>query len=163
MSENPLLSITLPEYISSETACLIMAFTVVLALIMYLKTNLSPGGMIVPGILVLSALEGLPSLAVTTVTTVAVWGLVKILMKFTILYGKRLFVTNLVVSTMLITTGFIMFHKGYPQLFPNDTLGLLAPGLISYQLFRQKVLPTIISTSIVTGVGLVIAGVALGV
>jgi gamma-polyglutamate biosynthesis protein CapC len=155
--------ITLPDYISSETAALIMAITVVLSLIAYLKTNLSPGGMIVPGVLVLTALEGLPSMITTLTATVTVWLIVKALHRWTILYGKRLFVTNLIVSTVLVTTGFFFFHRGYPQFFPNDTLGLLAPGLISYQLFRQKVLPTIISTSIVTGAGLIVAGVALGV
>lgn len=157
------MTISLPDYISSETAILIMAISTVLSLILYLKTNLSPGGMIVPGVLVLTALEGLPSLLTTLIATVAVWGFMWSLKPFTIMYGKRLFVTCLVVSTMFMTTGFFAMHKPFPELFPNDMLGMMLPGLIAYQLFRQKVLPTIISTSIVTGAGLIIAGIALGV
>jgi hypothetical protein len=155
--------ITLPEYISSETAALIMAITVVMSLVLYLKTNLSPGGMIVPGILVLTALEGLPSLGTTLLATSVVWVAVKGLTKVTILYGKRLFVTSLIVSTVVMISSFFSLHRGWPNLFPHDTLGLMAPGLIAYQLFRQKVLPTIISTSIVTGIGLMIAGIALAI
>lgn len=150
--------LTIAQYVSSETAAVIMAITVVGALVLYLRTNLSPGGMIVPGVLVLSALEGLPSLLTVLAITGLVYGImIPLKAKLTILYGKRLFVTNLVLSTVFTLTAFVALHRQYPTLFANDTLGLLAPGLISYQLFRQKILPTIISTAVVTIAGLAVA------
>lgn len=151
----------IPAYISSETSALILGITAICALVCYLKTNLSPGGLIVPGVLVLTALEGPVSLATTVAATAACYGLVFAATKAMILYGKRLFVTCLITSLMIELLAFMAFHQAVPQMFPHDTLGFLVPGLMSYQFFKQKIGPTLVSTSIVTLIGCGVAVTAL--
>lgn len=151
----------IPAYISSETSALILGITAICALICYLKTNLSPGGLIVPGVLVLTALEGPLSLITTVAATALCYGLVHAATQSMILYGKRLFVTCLITSLMIELLAFMLFHKSVPEMFPHDTLGFLVPGLMSYQFFKQKIGPTLVSTSVVTLVGCGIAVTAL--
>lgn len=153
--------ISLPDYISSETAALILGVTAIAALICYLKTNLSPGGLIVPGVLVLTALEGPISLATTITSTTLCYTLVWTASRKAILYGKRLFVTCLITSLVINLAAFTLLHKDIPEMFPRDTLGFLVPGLISYQLFKQRIGPTLVATSVVTLVGCSIALTAL--
>lgn len=155
--------VSIPEYISSETAALILGITAICALVCYLRTNLSPGGLIVPGVLVLTALEGPLSLATTVVATATCYGLVLAATKYTILYGKRLFVTSLITSLLIELTAFMLLHKHVPEMFPHDTLGFLVPGLMTYQFFKQKIGPTLVSTSVVALIGCGIAVTALAV
>jgi hypothetical protein len=52
-----------------------------------------------------------------------------------------------------------------PALTETGALGLVAPGLIAYQLIRQPMVPTLVATAATTSVtsALVLAGVMLGV
>jgi poly-gamma-glutamate biosynthesis protein PgsC/CapC len=152
---------TLPDYVSSETAVLILGVTSIGALVCYLKTNLSPGGLIVPGVLVLTALEGPVSLIRTVVCTAACYGVARCLAAKTILYGKRLFVVCLVLSVIMEVSLFMSLHSAAPKFFPGDSLGFLVPGLVSYQCFRQGVVPTAATAGIVTAVGCLVALTAL--
>lgn len=155
------MTLTLPDYISSETSALILGVTAIAALVCYLRTNLSPGGLIVPGVLVITALEGPISLATTAAATATCYTLVWAASRKAILYGKRLFVTCLITSLVVDLTAFIGLHQHVPEMFPHDTLGFLVPGLMSYQFFKQKIGPTLVSTSIVTLIGCSITVTAL--
>lgn len=148
---------------SSSMAAALLGLGVLAALWCYLKTNISPGGLIVPGVLALTALEGPASFGQTIVAIAATFGLVKLLSKAGILYGKRLFAACLAISTLIELTAFIVLHKHYPALFPGDTLGMVLPGLVTYQMFKQRVLFTVLATAVVTSVTAAIALVALAV
>ena len=95
--------------------------------------------------------------------TATCYGLVLLATKKTILYGKRLFVTSLITSLLIELSAFMLLHKDIPEMFPHDTLGFLVPGLMTYQFFKQKIGPTLVSTSVVALIGCGIAVTALAV
>ena len=67
----------------------------------------------------------------------------------TILYGKRLFATVVLLALFFQTTSFLAFAPQGGAL-EHATLGLVVPGLIAYQLLRQPVKATLVATAAVT-------------
>jgi gamma-polyglutamate biosynthesis protein CapC len=133
------------------------------SLICYLTTNLSPGGLVVPGWLALTVAERPQTLPVGIGATVCTYGIMKLVSQYTILYGKRLFAATVLVGVLVQVDAFLTLADLYPGLFPNDTLDLIVPGLIAYQVGKQRVLPTLVSLISVAAASCVLltVGVAL--
>lgn len=146
------------------TGTLGLAIGLVLSLVCYLSTNVSPGGMITPGWLALTLVEDYRRFAVIVATTLLTWGGAVLLQRITILYGKRLFAAVVLLGVLLTTTAFVPAQNQMPLLFTYQTLGFVIPGLITYQLLRQPARPTAVATVAVTGVtyGVLISGVSAG-
>ncbi|HEX5993931.1 MAG TPA: poly-gamma-glutamate biosynthesis protein PgsC/CapC [Jiangellales bacterium] len=136
--------------LSSELSAVIVASGLLFGLVGYLITNVAPAGLMVPGCIVLTALEDARSLATITVVTILTVGLMKLLQRVTILYGKRLFAVTMLVSSFLTLGTFMALHVRFPFLFGGDTLSFLVPGLMSFQLVRPRALQTLAATAVVT-------------
>lgn len=147
-----------------EVATLGLAIGLVFSLICYLVTNLSPGGMITPGWLALTLVEDYRLAALVVASTGLTFGAVKLLQRFVILYGKRLFAAVVLTGVLFQTTAFLLIQSDYPLLFAHQTLGFVVPGLIAYQLVRQPPLVTMLATGTVTvaGYGVLASGVLAG-
>lgn len=144
--------------ISSELGAVIIAAGLLFGLVGYLVTNVAPAGLMVPGCLVLTALEDVRSLITVVVVTAITVLLMKVLQRVTILYGKRLFAVAVLVSCFMSVTAFVSLHVRFPFLFGGDTLSFIIPGLMTYQLVRPRALQTLAATGVVSaGTG----GVAL--
>lgn len=143
--------------LSSEMSVGIYALSLFIGLAVYAKTNISPAGFVVPGSLVVAALEGVGSLVTIAAVTALTYGTMRLLMMVTILFGKRMFAMTLGVSTLYGTVLFASLHTVEPELFPGDALGFLVPGLIVYQLLRQSTLKTFAVSAGVTAATGVIA------
>ena len=139
-----------PFDLSSELSAVIVAVGLLFGLVGYLITNVAPAGLMVPGCVVLTALEEFESLATVAVVTVVTVALMKLLQRVAILYGKRLFAVTMLVSSFLSLCTFVAFHTRYPFLFGGDTLSFLVPGLMSFQLVRPHALRTLAATAVVT-------------
>jgi hypothetical protein len=149
--------------LSSEMSVAIYAISLFIGLFVYLKTNISPAGFVVPGSIVVAALEGPGSLITIALTAMATYASMKLIEKFTVLYGKRLFANTLAVSTGIGGTAFMLLHRDYPDFFPGDALGFLVPGLIVYQLLRQSPKKTFAVSAAVTAATGAIAVICLAV
>lgn len=150
--------------LTPEIAALSLAIGLLFSLVCYLITNLSPGGMITPGWLALTlAQEPRRAAIVVCVTALTFLGTL-VLQKVVILYGKRLFAAVVLVAVFLQTTLFFFIQTQSPFLFAHQTLGFIVPGLIAYQLVRQPIAPTLISTAAVTLLSYVVltSGLLLG-
>jgi poly-gamma-glutamate biosynthesis protein PgsC/CapC len=145
-----------------STACL--GIGLVFALLCYLTTNLSPGGMITPGWIALTLIEDKMHAAVIVGMTVITFALTKVLQRTVILYGKRLFAAIVLLSVFLQLTLFVLVQQDLPLLFAHQTLGFVAPGLITYQLVRQPPKATILATTLVTAItyGVAFSGIVAG-
>lgn len=150
--------------LTSQLATACLGIGLVFALICYLTTNLSPGGMITPGWLALAMIEDHWQVPVIVGMTVLTYILVNLLRKVVILYGKRLFAAVVLVGVLLQMTLFVIIQRDFPLLFSHQTLGFVAPGLIAYQLVRQPKGATIIATGTVAAAtfGVTISGVLAG-
>lgn len=146
-----------------EVAVLGISLGLVFSLVCYLVTNLSPGGMITPGwlavILVESPIRMLMVLGVVVLTYFIMRGVQRIV----ILYGKRLFASVVLVGVFLQVTLFLFLLNDFPLLFARETLGFIVPGLIAYQLIRQPIVATLLSTTVITALayGVMLTGVLL--
>ncbi|MET0698960.1 MAG: poly-gamma-glutamate biosynthesis protein PgsC/CapC [Mycobacterium sp.] len=149
--------------LSSDLSAVVFAFSLLFGLAYYLMTSVSPGGFVVPGSLVVSGLEGPASLLTICGVAAITYGLMKVIERFTILYGKRLFALSLVLSTVFGLIAFEALHVSVPNLFPGDSLGFLVPGLIVYQLMRQNTKSTLISTAVVTAATTTVAVALLAI
>jgi poly-gamma-glutamate biosynthesis protein PgsC/CapC len=150
--------------LSAQLATACLGIGLVFALLCYLTTNLSPGGMITPGWIAVALIEDPPQAGVILVMTIVTYVLTKLMQKYVILYGKRLFAAIVLLSVLLQLTLFVIVQRDLPLLFAHQTLGFVAPGLIAYQLVRQPPKATILATAMVTGLtyGVAFTGVVAG-
>lgn len=136
--------------LTPEVAVLGIALGLVFSLVCYLVSNLSPGGMITPGWLALTLVSDARRMLLIVIAVVLTYGGTRILERFVILYGKRLFAAVVMLGVFLQLTLFLVFLYDYPLLFADQTLGFIVPGLVAYQCVRQPVVATVVSTTVVT-------------
>ena len=135
---------------ASEITALVLALGILFALICYLITNLSPGGMITPGWLALVLIGNARRLVLIGGVIVLTYFASRALQRVVILYGKRLFATVVMVAVFIQTGLFLFLIRPFPEIFGFTTLGFIVPGLVAYQLLRQPVVPTLVATATVT-------------
>lgn len=151
--------------VAPEVATIALAIGLAFSLLCYVVTNLSPGGMITPGWIALSAFQDPRQLAVLLALTVLTYFGTKVLQRQVILYGKRLFAAVMMLSVVLSVGMFLAVSLGdWSWVASTQTLGFIVPGLITYQLVRQPARPTLISTGIagLASYGVLIGGALLG-
>jgi gamma-polyglutamate biosynthesis protein CapC len=150
--------------LAPQAATIALAIGLLFALVCYLTTNLSPGGMITPGWLALTVVEDVQKVAVIVGVTVITYLGVRWLQRVVILYGKRLFAAVIMLSVLFSTGVFLLVQRDYPLIFAHETLGFVIPGLVAYQLVRQPPVATLLATSAVslTSYGVLASGLVLG-
>lgn len=150
--------------LAPQAATIALAIGLLFALVCYLTTNLSPGGMITPGWLALTLVEDARKVAVIAAVTVVTYFCLRGLQRAVILYGKRLFAAVMMMSVLFSTGLFLLVQRDYPLIFAHETLGFVIPGLVAYQLVRQPPVATILATSAVSlaSYGVLASGLVLG-
>jgi gamma-polyglutamate biosynthesis protein CapC len=150
--------------LAPQAATIALAIGLLFALVCYLTTNLSPGGMITPGWLALTLVEDARKVAVIAAVTVVTYFCLRGLQRAVILYGKRLFAAVMMMSVLFSTGLFLLVQRDYPLIFAHETLGFVIPGLVAYQLVRQPLVATIMATSAVSlaSYGVLASGLVLG-
>src|SRR5207237_802569 len=109
--------------LAPQAATVALAIGLLFALVCYLTTNLSPGGMITPGWLALTLVEDATKVAVIAAVTLVTYLGLRGLQRAVILYGKRLFATVMMLSVLLSTGLFLLVQRDYPLFFAHETLG----------------------------------------
>jgi poly-gamma-glutamate biosynthesis protein PgsC/CapC len=150
--------------LAPQAATVALAIGLLFALVCYLTTNLSPGGMITPGWLALTLVEDARKVAVIAAVTVVTYFCLRGLQRAVILYGKRLFAAVMMMSVLFSTGLFLLVQRDYPLIFAHETLGFVIPGLVAYQLVRQPLIATVLATSAVSlaSYGVLASGLVLG-
>jgi len=154
----------IPAVVTPQIAAIGIALGLVFSLLCYLTTNLSPGGMITPGWLALTLVGDLRRAAMVAAVAALTYLLTKLLQRFVILYGKRLFAAVVLTGVLLQAGLSLLLQQQFPTLFAHQALGFIVPGLIAYQLQRQPKAATVLSTCAVTFAAYVIlvSGLLLG-
>jgi poly-gamma-glutamate biosynthesis protein PgsC/CapC len=149
--------------VTPEVAVLGISLGLLFSLMCYLITNLSPGGMITPGWMALTLVEDARRMLLIVAVVVLSYFLMRGLQRVVILYGKRLFASVVLLGVFLQMTLFLFLLNDFPLLFTHETLGFIVPGLITYQLIRQPIAPTLLATGLVTALAyaVMITGVLL--
>jgi len=120
-----------------------------LALLWAELTDISPGGIIVPGYLALSVDHPLRLLATlaAALLTIAVY---RLLERHIILFGRRRFVLMILIGAFLSQAWFLILPRLFASPLEFRVIGWIIPGVLAGNLARQKFWPTLASTATVT-------------
>jgi len=120
----------------------------VLALLWAEITDISPGGIIVPGYFALyldRPLRAAASLAVALLTL----AIYRFLARRLILFGRRRFVLMVLVGAVLSQAWLLVLPRLFAAPVELRVIGWVIPGILASSLARQKVLPTLASLAAV--------------
>jgi len=120
----------------------------VLALLWAEITDLSPGGIIVPGYFALyldRPLRAAATLAVALLTL----AIYRFLARRLILFGRRRFVLMVLVGAVLSQAWLLVLPRLFAAPVELRVIGWIIPGILASSLTRQKVLPTLASLAAV--------------
>ena len=120
----------------------------VLALLWAEITDISPGGIIVPGYFALNLDRPLRAAATLAVAllTLAIY---RFLARHLILFGRRRFVLMVLVGAVLSQAWLLVLPRVFAAPVELRVIGWVIPGILASSLVRQKVLPTLASLAAV--------------
>ena len=124
----------------------ILILGILLSILFFEATRLSPGGIIVPGYFALCLTSPL-RIGYTLLIVLFTWGVLQLLSNLFILYGKRRFALSIVLSFLLnaavTALGILPFSIGI--------IGLIVPGILVREMEKQGIVKTWLSLGTVTG------------
>lgn len=122
----------------------IILLGVIVSVLFFEWTGLSPAGLIVPGYFVLSLHS--PARIVCTLAVSLLAALAaRLLSRVTILYGRRRFAALILLAAAIQALASV---TGLP--FRADVIGILIPGIIARDFDRQGVIKSLLSLAVVT-------------
>jgi gamma-polyglutamate biosynthesis protein CapC len=127
-----------------------------LSLLFIAVTGYYPGGIIVPGYLVLYADQPL-RITGTLVAGFIAFLIYRLASKYLILFGKRRFVFLILISAILAFSFSFLLPMVFPVSLEMKMIGWVIPGLIANNFDRQGILITFSSMAIVLAVLLFIS------
>jgi hypothetical protein len=147
--------------LSPPAVMLGLSVGIVCALLVYLRTRLSPGGLFTPGWLAVAVVADLNAALVVLVAAGLTYLGVRAGQRYLILYGDRLFAAALLLGVVLATGWYLLPGVGFPPLFSLAAFGLIVPGWLAYQLASQPIVPTVVVTGLATAASLAAVILAL--
>lgn len=126
---------------------------IILSLIYTEVTGVLPAGLVVPGYIAVLFKDPINIVVIFLIAFLTYLIVMRVVAKFTILYGRRKFAAMLTVAIILkLTTDFI-FHNIFTAEMVGGLIlvGVIVPGLIANTIQKQGVLPTTISTLLLSG------------
>ena len=129
----------------------------ILALLWAEVTDISPGGIIVPGYFAVyldRPLRAAATLAVALLT-LAVY---RLLVRHLILFGRRRFVLMVLVGAVLSQAWLLVLPKLFDAPVELRVIGWIVPGILASSLVRQKALPTLASLTAVSTLTFAVVG-----
>jgi poly-gamma-glutamate biosynthesis protein PgsC/CapC len=142
----------------AELVRLALAFGVVLSMLFYERYGVTTGGIIVPGYLALFVLRPTQIVATLLIGIAIYWIVQKLLRPRWMLWGRKLFETEIVVALLLQSIwlgAFLYLAPREQNLTFLYSIGFLLPGIIAHDMGRQGVRTTILAAS---GSALVVFG-----
>lgn len=129
-----------------ELVRLTIALGVVASLYFYQRFGVTTGGAIIPGYLALFVTRPTHIVMTFAIASVTYWVVQKQLRPRFMLWGRRLYETEMLVALLFQTIWMSMlwfFTEASPQVALLYSIGFLLPGIIAHDMGRQKVYTTI--------------------
>ena len=122
---------------------------IIISFVFYEIVGFSPGGIVVPGYIALF-FDQPARILVTLLVSLLTYLVVNLLSNFIILYGRRRFMTMILIGFLLKWfIEDIIIKLPIPGI-ELQSIGYIIPGLIANEMRRQGILPTIYSLAIVS-------------
>lgn len=122
---------------------------IIISIIFYELTEISPGGVIVPGYIALFITQ--PGRIIMTIfLSLATLLVVNILSNYTILYGRRKFGIMIIISFIIrLIMQMSMNYLPLPNILATSSIGYIIPGIIAQDIGRQGIVKTVSSMILV--------------
>lgn len=122
---------------------------IIISIIFYELTEISPGGVIVPGYIALFITQP-GRIIVTIFLSLATLLVVNILSNYTILYGRRKFGIMVIISFIIrLIMQMSMNYLPLPNILATSSIGYIIPGIIAQDIGRQGIVKTVSSMILV--------------
>ncbi len=115
-----------------------------LALLWAELTDVSPGGIIVPGYFALYLNKPLRALATLAAALLCLL-VYRLLSRRLILFGRRRFVLLVLLGAVIAQAWLLLFPRLFPQPLELQVIGWVIPGILASNLQRRHPLPTLAS------------------
>lgn len=122
---------------------------IIISIIFYELTEISPGGVIVPGYIALFITQ--PGRIIMTIfLSLATLLVVNILSNYTILYGRRKFGIMVIISFIIrLIMQMSINYLPLPDILATSSIGYIIPGIIAQDIGRQGIIKTVSSMILV--------------
>lgn len=120
----------------------ILIIGILVSIIFYELTDISPGGIIVPGLLVMH-LQSIEKVIFTVIISLLTFLIVKFLSKYFLVFGKRRFVLMIIVSLILSIIFELITHALSGYLISVSLVGYTIAGLIANDFYKQGIKKTL--------------------
>ena len=121
------------------------------SIIFYEITNITPGGIVVPGLLALY-FNQLDRVIYTVIIAVITYFIVKLLSKYFVIFGKRRFVFMIIISVVLSLILDLILSKVSFELLGLNIIGYTVAGIIANNIYKQGIVRTLPSLAVVVGI-----------
>lgn len=121
---------------------------VLLSILFYEVSELSPGGLIVPGYFALFS-NDYKRIVVTILVAFLILIIVRVLEKYLIIYGRRRFAMYIIITFILKR---FLGELDFEILIGGELIGLLIPAILAQDLDRNGIKKTLPALLILTGV-----------
>lgn len=122
----------------------------VLSLLWAERTDVSPGGIVVPGYCALYLEEPWRAAAALAAALLTL-ALYRLASRHLILFGRRRFAFMVLTGAVLVQAAMTLLPRWTAAAVELKVIGWVVPGLLASSLVRQKTLPTLASLIAVTG------------
>ena len=126
----------------------IIIFGVLASIVFHELTQISPGGIIVPGYIAL-LLDEPVRVAVTIGLSLLTWGAVRLLSEHIILFGRRRCAVFIIISFLLRHATGLITAEAHLPVTAAMVIGYLVPGILAHEIDRQGVVKTLSSMLLV--------------
>jgi poly-gamma-glutamate biosynthesis protein PgsC/CapC len=123
---------------------------IILGFIFYELTKISPGGVIVPGLLAYYIYDP-KSILVTLLIALASYFICFGLSHLMILFGRRLYIVHILVGVFLSIVLYLLSLIPALHFLSISPIGYIIPGIISYTCAKQGPIKTFSGLTFVTG------------
>lgn len=121
---------------------------IAIGFLFYELVGLSPGGIVVPGYIALFINQPL-RIAITVGIAILTYYIVTILSNYLILYGKRRFLSMILISFLVKWTIESFIFQFPTTNIEIQSIGYIIPGLLANEMKRQGIIPTLLAMAIV--------------
>ena len=124
---------------------------VMVSIIFYEITNITPGGIVVPGLLALY-FNQIDRIIYTLIIAIITYFIVKLLSKYFVIFGKRRFVFMIIISVVLSLILDLILPTVSFELLSFNIIGYTVAGIIANNIYKQGLVKTVPSLIIVCGI-----------
>lgn len=129
----------------------IVLLGVIVSIIFFEITDISPGGIIVPGLMVLYINQP-ERMIYTIIVAIITYFIVKFISKYLIIFGKRRFVIMIFTSVLLNLLLSVVLNISSISMLNINIIGYTIAGLIANDIYKQGIKKTIPALVIVTAI-----------